>query len=287
MEWYCELNMLLARTVSEEACAPRYRNAWRLFHHTRRLLVKKQPWVGYVLTLPDGKTRRLEGLTKPLKSVFYPYQQIASTGGAKTGGSARGNAVDRELAALVNHGTIPGEGFSKYTLQVMKYLKKHGLRPFAAQFLVYDENIGIATELDLLCVDEAVSVADANNVVNVQVKTGFDLNYEVEREHLSSPYVKDSMLKKIYMNHKNVHQLQTLAEHMIVQLNYDKLLRESVVLVFSEDVSSLYRIGHELMALKLDVYQNLYKRQQSSDADIQIAGIRAGAAAKKAHAMFT
>jgi len=290
MEWYYELNHLMTSTMSPVGLSPRYINAYKLFHHPRRHQIRKQPWVGYVMVTPDGKTRKLDGLTKPLKEVFYPYQRSESTGGAKTGGSARGNIVDKEIADLVNHCRV-STTLSKYTVQVLTYLKKHNLQPFAAQYLVFDENLGIATELDLLCIDLSVAVslsgAAVDNVVNVQVKTGFDLNYETEKEYLSSPFVKDSAITRIYKNHKNTHQLQNLVEHMIVQLRYDRLLKESVVLVFSEEVNSLYRIGHMLMAVKADVYENLYKRQHVQPLDLQIKGMKAGAAAKKAKALFT
>ena len=281
--WFYALNFLFNNTICSSRLEPKYLRAYQLLHHPRNKQVRKQPWMGYIIV--DSK-KRLEGLTKPLKAVFYPYQKCASTGGARTGGSARGNMADREIAALVNHGTIPANGFSKYTIRILEYLRRLQLQPFASQFIVYDDNIGIATELDLLCVDHTAPATD--NVVNVQVKTGFDLNYEAnDGEFLSSPYVANSKLARIHKNHRNCHQLQNLVEHMIVQLNYNRLLRESVVMVFSEEVSSLYRIGKDLMDAKMDIYQNLYKRQFDSDMQLQIKGITAGAAAKKAKKLFT
>lgn len=282
--WFSELAGTLNSIVSVNHVPPLLLNAYTLLHHPRRKLIRKQGWAGYVLT--DGNVR-LDGLTTPLRDVFHPYQKTLPTGGQRSGGSARGCTTDRELAALINFGVLPALGhaaFSKYTERVLAYLRKHGYQPFAAQYLVYDEALHIGTELDLLVID--LSIPAGINVKNFQIKTGFDNNYEAGSQCFCSPYIPDSPLRSITTSHKNTHQLQVLAEHMIVQRNYGKLLHESCVLVFSEELTSLYRINASWIAVRRDVYANLLARLTDTKEDLEINGILAGAAAKRAKSLF-
>jgi len=291
-DWFNQLNRTLQKASSlKDISKTNLQNAYLLLHHPRNKMIRKQPWKGYVLT--DHKisavSKKMDGLTEPLKLLFYPYQKSAVTGGAKTGGSARGNTTDRELANLINNGKLPepADGsFTKYTERVLAYLHKHNLQPFSAQHLVFDEKLGIATELDLLCIYQKFDKPHDKNVVNVQVKTGFDKNYEVSSGHLCSPYVCDSKLTRVKKSYETTHQLQTLVEHMIVEKNYDDLLLESVVLVVSEEVTSKYRISSELFAVKEDVYENLVQRLTNDETELEINNVKAAAAMKKARTLF-
>jgi hypothetical protein len=286
-DWFFELNRKLTRASSlRDISNTNLQNAFLLMHHPRNKLVKKQPWKGYVYT-KDGK--KLDGLTEPLKRLFYPYHLNAVTGGAKTGGSSRGNRTDKELAGLINEGKLPiseDGSFSTYTERVLAYLHKHNLQPFMAQHLVFDENLNIATELDLVCVYQKFNRPNDKNVVNVQIKTGFDKNYEVTSGHLCSPYVCNSKITRIKKSYETTHQLQNLVEHMMVTKNYDDLLLESVVLVVSEEVTSKYRISDHIFGVKDDVYENLKQRLVNDELELDINNIKTAAAMKKAKNMF-
>lgn len=275
--WFSELHAYLR--ASPIGNVPKmYHSAHRLVHHQRNGAIRRRPFAGYILQEGDSSAR-LEGITKPIQAVFYPYHKSASTGGSKTGGASRGNLTDREIQMLVNEGRMPdnGESFSKYTEMVLEYLHRHKLRPFAAQFLVYDTNLRMATELDLLCVDMA---RDSHvNVVNLQVKTGFDNNYDTPGGRFLSPYVPASPLKRIQKSHRTAHALQALVEHMMVQINYNRELCDTFILVVSEDVTSLYRISEELRRLEYDIYHNLYLRDDA--VEMELRNILTAAAAKK------
>ena len=178
-------------------------------------------------------------------------------------------------------------GFSTYTERVLAYLHKHQLQPFAAQHLVFDENLNIATELDILCIDRKITnTPPEKNVVNIQLKTGFDKNYELKVGSFCSPYIKNSRLTSFPVTHKNIHQLQVFVEHMIVEKNYDNLLLESVVLVVSEEVTSKYRINQSLFDLEDDIYENLQQRLKNDEIELEMNNVKMAAAAKKAKNVF-
>jgi hypothetical protein len=286
-KWFYELRLRLERVGSFESAPPELRYAYWLLNHERTATGYRKPWGGYVVREKGTRSeRKLEGLTTPLKDVFYPDAKGATTGGARTGGSSRGNATDREIANLVNKGDV-AEAPNVYTMRVLAFLHKHGYQPFAAQFMVYDEQLGIGTELDMLCINANSRDPAGKNVVNIQLKTGFDKNYERTSGYLRSPFVDKSKLASTPYSYRNVHALQTLCEHMIVQDNYSNVLQESMVLVVSEEVTSLYRIGNEWLALRVDVRENLLARnKEGDDVEIKIHAIRAAAAKKKATMLF-
>ena len=269
--WFAENKAILDACMSfSQVKNSRLETAYLLYYHPRNKMVKKESFRGYVLK--GEQKRQLNGLTEPLKQIFYPIQKSASTGGAKSGGSSRGNITDREIANLVNNGVFPAnlsEGFSVYTERVLAYLHKHELQPFSAQHLVFDETLNIATELDILCIDNKVTAPPNKNIVNIQLKTGFDKNYELKTGYFCSPYVDNSDLENIPTNHKNIHQLQNFAEHIILKRNYDNLVMESVVLVVSESVTSKYRIDRALVALEDDIYENLRLRLEKDPTELE------------------
>ena len=289
-EWFTITNQRLQAAMTFKDVKGTYlENAYLLFHHPRNKMGKKKPWKGYVIVDKNNKDIPLQGLTEPLKKIFYPYQRSPVTGGAKTGGSARGNITDRELANLINSGVFPpnmSEGLSIYAERVLAYLHKHDLQPFSAQHFVFDEALNIGTELDLLCIDNKLGNKACKNVVNIQLKTGFQVNYELKTGHFLSPYVEDSGLLDLPTNYKNIHQLQTFTEHIIVQRNYDNLLLESVVLVVSEEVTSKYKIDYKIAELEEDIYENLRQRTLHDETELEKKNIDLAAAAKKAKNIF-
>lgn len=292
--WFYELNLLINSTLSDEKIPAQFKNAYKLYHHPRKLDIKRSGGRGYVC---PHTGHRYDGLTRSMESTFFPMQTSESTGGAKTGGSSRGNTTDKELANLVNSGVVPVQ-LSHYTTRVLDYLRKHDLKPFVCQFLVFDKNLCIATELDILAVDMKIRARNDgsfNNVVNIQLKTGYNNNYETWSSYIQSPFMRDSKLTLVHKSHRNVHHLQNMIEHMMVNINYDKLLAESVVLVISEvdtrqdgpvDHNALYRIPRQLTDLRKDVYINLKMRLDVDELEMNMAALVDNAMHKKAKTTF-
>lgn len=292
--WFYDLNLLMNSTLSVDHVPAQFKNAYKLYHHPRKLDIKRSGGRGYMCPHTGN---RYDGLTRSMESTFFPMQTSEATGGAKTGGSSRGNMTDKELCSLVNDGVVPVQ-FSHYTMRTLDYLRKHDLKPFVCQFLVFDKNLCIATELDILAVDmksRARSDGSFNNVVNIQLKTGYNNNYESWSSYFQSPFLRDSKLTLVHKSHRNVHHLQNMIEHMMVWINYDQLLSESVVLVISEvatrqdgpvDHNALYRIPRQLTDVRKDVYINLKMRLSVDELAISHAALDYNAMQKKAKTTF-
>lgn len=178
---------------------------------------------------------KLNGLTKQLEAMFHPIPMNIATHSQKDG-SRRGMIVDRELAMLVNEGRMPADGMlSGFTINVLKALRRRELCPFACQVNVGDTHLCIGTALDIVAVD--LRTADLNNVVNIQLKTGFHDNYDKvkKRAAFRTPFVKFRCIQRLPYSYRSMHLLQVIAEHSIVQINHDKVLATSVVLVVRTD----------------------------------------------------
>ena len=282
-KWFTELGEKLHGVGTGPVLEPHLHNAYRLLHHPRNASVCRSG--GYMLV---GTGQRLDGLTDPLRDTFYPRRRVVSTGGAKTGGSARGTTADREIAGLVNKAQMPKSGaFSPYALRILHFIRRHGLQPFAAQFIVYDTDLRIATEIDLVCIDTMGSAAAEGRIVFVECKTGFDRNYDLQTGRFASPFVRDSRLTLIPMTYRNAHQLQALAQFIIARKNYGNLVHRAVVAVFTSSEDALYKISPEIEAVRYDVFCNLRARLASSEDETQRRGAAAAAKDSVMKSLFT
>ncbi len=260
-QYFCELATLFRVAVAPTDVPLRFRSAFQLMHHPRMSMVKHIPYRGFTL----GGSVHLDGLTAQLEGLFYPSSRRMSTGGGKSGGASRGNTVSEEIDKLVNSGIMP-QTMHKYTIKTLQYLKDHQLQPFAAELIVFDERIEIATPIDIACVD--LACADmGKNIVMIELKTGFDNNYDAAGGFFHSPFAADSALLATTDSHRNKHQLQALVEHLIVAKNYTAAVRETRVLVISEKIHSSYGLCPHIRRLATDVYTNLRKRLQARQVD--------------------
>jgi hypothetical protein len=284
--WCHALRRELVGVGTGDALHPALHAAYRLLRHPNNAAVRRRVGEGYTL-VETGQ--HLDGLTQPLRDIFYPANRAASTGGARTGGSSRGTQVDREITALVNRGAMPASGrLHPYAHRMLDFLHRHRLQPCAAQFIVYDLRLRIATEIDIVCIDlRARYEGGRSNVVFVECKTGFDRNYEVPSGWLFSPFVDSSPLTRIQMSHRAAHQLQALVQYMMGHLNYDRLVLRAVVLVLSESENRLFSVARDLDDCKYDVYQNLRLRLTHGAEEVHRRGAAAAAREARARAFFS
>lgn len=267
--WFSAVRPQLEGAPCEAALSWDLIPAFRLLHHPRNRKIKHGR--GFVLH-HEGRDIRLDGLTSQLREVFHPMPMAVSTGGAATGGSARGMEVDKEIEALVNHGKLPtSDTLLDYTVKTLQHLHKNGLQPFACQFLVYDGALGIATPLDILCINRRLTRADCvegSNVVIVELKTGFENNnYHKSQGYMVSPAVPNSRLRELPDSQYMRHQLQLFVQFLITKYRYNRLVREARLVVISADRHSSYPLARDTMDLFADINNNLIKRKELMPVD--------------------
>ena len=90
----------------------------------------------------------------------------------------RGSAVHDELCDYAREGL--GEFLRKhpnpeiYTLRIILALRDFGLEPIYGELPIYDEVVGYATAVDMICVDQKASkVKDLGRLVMCEIKTGY------------------------------------------------------------------------------------------------------------------
>lgn len=262
LKWFCSLR----KHILEHHKTTKFTAARAVLFDKRFQKIQLVPYKGF-MTHNDV---RLDGLTSQLTKVFHPVPLSFATGGAKSGGSARGNIVDNELKCLVNDGYVNGS-LHPYTLKTLHFLLSNGLQPFAAQVAVGDIDLKLATTLDLLCVD--LKLDNSNNVVNVQLKTGFDHQYERVGGKMLSPFFSDPILMNMDDSYFNRHKLQNLIEHWIIQQNYGFPLHRSEVLVISENW-----VRNDVLevdpALATSIINELQNRNSVSEVELAVKQLR-------------
>lgn len=267
---------------------PKYRSAFYILNHPRgKEITRGRGFQVYV----DGKKERFDGLTSQLSSMFHPCERTLSTGGQKTGGARRGCLVDKEIENLVNHGRLPESGtLHIYTVKTLQHLYKHNLQPFACQVPVYDKALKIATDLDILCIDLSAPVNKdevvPNNVINIQLKTGFENNnYSVPFGYFVSPLIKTSALRGISDSYHTRHQLQLLLETTMLKQLFPRCIRGSRILVISSSRHSSYPLDQIILGLYSDIHATLLARRDIPPWQVKGEAAKAEHIYKKAKKM--
>lgn len=143
--------------------------ATNIVHHERNKRVVDTGGAFYYMDR-DGKYCSVSGLLPRLRKVFWPQSSIfkqmkgAKGGQKKRGGRSRGKfsgvikgtKIHRELRDFI---VFDGKTFKKvhgklhpYSSRILKYIvdvKKW--QPFLPEHLIYDEDLGLATPVDLIC----------------------------------------------------------------------------------------------------------------------------------------
>lgn len=262
LEWFATCHRQLCQAETEAELPAYLVPAFRFMTNPRHRLIRR---AGAFVVDSDKGPVRMEGLTAQVSKLFHGTDMRVTTGGQRSGGSARGVQVDRELEALINRGELlDPSSLQLYTVKTLQCLKHKNLQPFWAQCNVFDTQLGIATALDMLCIDTKVpALPGRTNLVNVQLKTGFDKNYNHSNGTcFTSPFTPQSALTRMEDSHHNRHQLQLLCEHMIVQNRYGRPLHSSAIMVISAGCHSLYPLKREFARdLCVDVFANLKHRK--------------------------
>lgn len=261
---------LLATDREEKLESKKFVNAFRLLKKIKKADISLTK---HGFTTRDEKQNMIvfDGLTSKAKVVFAPVTKSLGTGGAETGGASRGMKTDKQIENLINYGKLPDDGcFNMFTANALASLTQLSLIPFYAQVPVADPDLGIATALDILCVDLRVKVDTSDpwqtpNIVNVQLKTCGDKNYDTSMGYMRSPFVQNSPIKNIELSYKNMNFMQVLIEYMIVQRNYDNPLCNAAILRITDTVNEYLLLPAEFFRVQKDVYTNLMCRREKPE----------------------
>jgi hypothetical protein len=272
MHWFTEARRRIDAARSKDDVPPLYRRAFSFVRESGLGNVSLRAYSGFARL--DGG--RVEGITAQLNRVFHPMPLGVPTGAARYGGGAqRGCLVDDQIARLVNHGEIPERGtMAEYTRKTLQQLRRDNLKPVCAQVAVWWPEINMATALDLVC------IRPDGQLVNVQVKTGYDLNYFVTRGLMCSPFVDCPPLREMKDSHANRHMLQLVVEHMITQMGYGNRLADSILLIISQETHTIIHVSRDV-ALVHGVVQNLKLRNTRCELEVQLDAVKRSYAIRK------
>ena len=177
------------------------------------------------------KTKRNPQRRSAAGLIWEDIPTKAVTGRGHKRRFARGSAVHEEICYYAR------EGLEKfllrypepeiYTLRVILALKDYGFTPIYAELPIYDDVIGYATAVDLLCVDQkASSTKDLGRLVICELKTANDC-YMFEQGH------KEMLGAAAFMNNSSLNQarLQAYFAEMTLRKCYNITDCISVVLL--------------------------------------------------------
>lgn len=240
--------------------------------HGKTALIRSS---GFIHTPANShSSSRMEGITKIIQQLFHPLKLDVSSGGMATGGASRGIKVDNQLANLINNGISPDDGkFNPYAILAMHELMNQKLVPFCAQYAISAPSLGIATATDILCIDES------GDIVNVQLKTGFEKNYEKQARSglcMMSPHIECAKLTDMPDTFHNRHRLQLIVEHIIVST----FAVDSRLLVVTSDTATMYPVDRDIDLMQ-GILMNIRKRNETEFVDNTINAMKKQAAIKK------
>lgn len=130
--------------------------------------------------------------------------------------------------------------FSSDTVKIWAALDKLSLRPVASQVPVWSEKMNITTKLDLLCLN-----TENHNLVNVQIKRGYNGYYEKHTKTPMSPPFSMLNDSPFYQ-----HQLQILYEWLMMQHSFTgpkHVVMTAMVLRVDNDGVSSYPLTERML----------------------------------------
>lgn len=136
------------------------------FYRGLTTVLKTLYWPNYMRPVRDSPIARLAGIQNRVRALAPSTQArardhvaAATRAQAAAKGSVRGSIVHRHLSELT---TMDMEAFERrnpggmhpWTKRVLQALTAAGKIPFLCDYAVYDEEMGVATEHDLIAIDE-------------------------------------------------------------------------------------------------------------------------------------
>ena len=186
----------------------------------------------------------------------------------------RGSAVHEEICYYAREGL---ESFllrypepEIYTLRIILALKDYGFTPIYAELPIYDDVIGYATAVDLLCVDQKASTTrDLGRLVICEVKTANDL-HTFEQGH------KAMLGAAGFMNNSSLNQarLQAYFAEMTLRKCYNISDCISVVLLVHDQGVAGFVIPDDIIIHGSRMYNYAAAAETKRLADLKTFGRR-------------
>lgn len=240
------------------------RHKYAFFHHYAQSFMYKKVVVTFDAKTYQSKTEekqfKLKGVKDILKQAFFPayeYKREAyhyGTGaGSLLGGQERGKIVHNQICDYVN--LRPSEFKAKhpviheYTQKAIMYLEESGIKPVIAEMIIYDEELGWGTAIDLIAVHK-----ETEKIMIIDWKTGGDFYMNTGKFPLKGP------LGKLYSDSPAVQAyLQVLMERILLKLKYDIDIKLNYVLQVRQDAVEPKSIPDDLVDNQDVVYEQFHE----------------------------
>jgi hypothetical protein len=193
----------------------------------------------------EGKYRILSGLLPRLRSVYWPnnsiYQQMKSVKkrgrgkggrGGRFSGVIRGSQIHRELRDFV---VLDGKNFKKnhkrlhpYSSRILRVIiETMQLQPFLPEHDIYDDDLGIGTSVDMICLDKD------GRLVLLEFKTGYKDYFENADGYMQH------CLAKMRNTIQNQATLQLSSAALILEKKYEIPLSDMRLYIIRVDDESI------------------------------------------------
>lgn len=226
----------------------------------------------YVYTDVNGVKTNFCGLTKLLASVCYPsydYQKSLSSAPIpknlkqKTGltrpwqGQARGRLAHDQVRALVNGGeharsAVFGAQRSENADNFIASLDAKKLKPLVAEYIVYSEDVRLASGIDLLCMTNKergskLVLIELKNFCNGFEHSNDNLKNPPQLRHLSNCPLHQAFLQLAFYRH------MVASQHPNVEIGSCYVVQET------QTYTKFYRLPAEFVDAAPSVVQCIFE----------------------------
>lgn len=213
-------------------------------------LLSTHLWPNYDYSETAAAARPTKRKRQSMAGKPWSQRHRYSTGRRSVRGQARGSLVHQELCDYARYHLTEPKKFDKlhptvhvYTTKVLLGLRKWGLRLWYGELDIYDEHVGYATAVDLVCTDR-------DGVVLVEVKTGYNGCFEMGSRPMVGPIgalLSDSP--------SNQAMLQAMLMEQTVRQRYGIRSARGVVVHVSDDGVSMHSPKGPLEANADELYR--------------------------------
>jgi hypothetical protein len=205
------------------------------------------------------KEKKLCGITRIMGKYFWPdyeYKRdrynLGTGAHSKEDGIERGVTVHRQLRDYANLSAKdfkkkhPLEDIHDYTRYAIKTLKLWKLKPVCAEFIIYDEDNGIATAIDMICTPTA---SKGGEIILLDWKCGFD-HYMVKSNNadMKGP-LKEYSCCPLYQGY-----YQLAIESAILSTKYGITPSKCIVVQLSQEQVNPYIVPTEVLNASVELY---------------------------------
>lgn len=196
-------------------------------------LVRKDGKGLHWYSVKTSEFRKIRGLLKPLRQIFYPNHRIIRRHCRSSSSKAIGRLVDQQMDAYVRNGCakISGEKLHPFTEYIITTLEEHEMKLLATQVPLLDSESNIFTLIDAVGVEKTTGKSFL-----LDFKTGYDKGWTYGQNKIPSlpASVKDSP--------KNQHMLQIAWEHAVSETYYKMKFDTAYLMLANRNLGCCRRV---------------------------------------------